>query len=213
MGSKLHSGNVAKESTDSNRTGMALRWVGVRPDVHRRQQAQLAVYRKKCLHAGKSLAVWKSDKFGKVWNKTAAAAGPDKMEAAAAAEKKRKTTAAATEKKTAAAADTEKNKAAAAASDIFCLIAEAGEADTVARVIAQAATKAAEKAEKDARYEADVAAEEAANWSEHLAAEAARRRRNATCRWRGSTLDERLREAHQYRLVVGDVSSHFGDAE
>ena len=81
MGSKLHSGNAAKESTSSNRTGMALGWVGVRPDVHRRQQAQLAVYRKKCQQA----KIWKSDKFGKIWNKTAAAAGPDKMEAAAAA--------------------------------------------------------------------------------------------------------------------------------
>ena len=44
-----------------------------------------------------------------------------------------------------------------------------------------------------------------------LAAEGARRRRNATCQWRGLTLDERLRQAYQYRLLVGDVSSHFGD--
>ena len=51
MGSKLHSGNTAKENTDSNKTGMALRWVGVRSDVHRRQQAQLAVYRKNCQQA------------------------------------------------------------------------------------------------------------------------------------------------------------------
>ena len=121
MGSKLHSGNAAKESTDSNRTGMALGWVGVRTDVQRRQQAQLAVYRKNCQQA----KIWKSDKFGKVWEKKkTTAAGPDKMEAAAAAEKKRKT---------AEAAGAEKNKATAATSDIFCLIAEAGEADTVAR--------------------------------------------------------------------------------
>ena len=44
-----------------------------------------------------------------------------------------------------------------------------------------------------------------------LAAEDARRRRNATYEWRGLSLDERLRHAHQYRLLVGDVSSHFGD--
>ena len=74
MGSKLHSGNAAKESTDSNRTGMALGWVGVRTDVHRRQQAQLAVYRKNCQQA-------------KIWTFDPAAA------------KKRKTAAAATEKK------------------------------------------------------------------------------------------------------------------
>ena len=49
--------------------------------------------------------------------------------------------------------------------DVFCLIAAAAEADTVARAIAQAAAKAAEKAEEDARkwseYEADLAAERA----------------------------------------------------
>ena len=69
-------------------------------------------------------------------------------------------------KKTATAA-TEKTEAAAAAtvdatSDVFCLIAAAAEADTVAREIAQAAAKAAEKAEEDARYEADDAAKLAA---------------------------------------------------
>ena len=50
-----------------------------------------------------------------------------------------------------------------ATSDVFCLIAAAAEADTVARAIAQVAAKAAEKAEDDARYEADVAAELAAD--------------------------------------------------
>ena len=63
MGSKLQSGNTAKENTDNNKTGMALDWVGVRTDVHRCQQAQLAVYRKKCQQA----KIWKSDKFGKIY--------------------------------------------------------------------------------------------------------------------------------------------------
>jgi len=81
MGSKLHSGSTAKENTDSNRTGMALRWVGVRSDVHKRQQAQLAAYRNKCLQA----KVWKADKFGKVWEKKKKQAAKLAAEQAAAA--------------------------------------------------------------------------------------------------------------------------------
>ena len=70
MGSKLHNGNPARENTDSNKTGMALGWVGVRTDVHRRQQAQLTVYRKKCQQA----KIYKFDPAAAKKKKTAAAA-------------------------------------------------------------------------------------------------------------------------------------------
>ena len=138
MGSKLHSGNTAKENTDSNRTGMALRWVGVRSDVHRRQQAPLAVYRKNCQQA----KIWTFDPASAKKKKTAAAA-TEKAEAAAAAAKVEELTAAiAAEKNKTEAADAEEDKAATAASDVFCLIAAAAEADTVARTAARAAARA-----------------------------------------------------------------------
>ena len=66
--------------------------------------------------------------------KKTSAAEPDKMEAAAAAAEKNKT----------GVADAEKNETAAATSDICCLIAEAGEADTVARAAAKAAAELVE---------------------------------------------------------------------
>ena len=120
MGSKLHRGNTAKENTDSNKTGimMTLRWVGVRSDAHRRQQAQLAVYKRNCQQA-------------KIWTFDPASA--KKQKTAAAAIEKSKTTATATiEKKEMEVATAAKNKTAETAKERL------KEEDVVAR--AEAAT-------------------------------------------------------------------------
>ena len=132
MGSKLHSGNTAKENTDSNKTGMALRWVGVRSDVHRRQQAQLAVYRKNCQQA----KIWTFDPTST----------KRKATATATTEKKKTTAATSTEKEEATAVeDTDVTEVAAAAQ-----IAPAAVADSEKEEATAATVEARSKEEEEA---------------------------------------------------------------
>ena len=118
-GSKLHRGNTAKENTDNNKTGIAMRWVGVRSDVHRRQQAQLAVYRKNCQQA----KIYKFDPTSTKRKATATATTEKKKTTAATSTEKEEATAvegtdvtevaAAAQITPAAVADSEKEEAAA----------------------------------------------------------------------------------------------------
>ena len=125
VGSKVHRGNTPYTNTDSNKTRMALDWIGVRPDVHKRQQAQVAAHRKQQRLA----KIWRYNPVLAAKSRAAAA----ESEATAAIEAAAATkSAAATEKKT-------------EATSVFCLLAAAADADTVARAAAKAAN-AAEKA-------------------------------------------------------------------
>ena len=155
MGSKQHEGsNTAYARTDSRITGLTFTGVGVRKEVHTRQQAELTAYRKKQKIFRQRLPAGYEKWFERLpmqeqlylvsrqADREAEAAAKQLRKTEAAAEADRKTEA---DKEVEAAASARVSKveqAAAPATDIFGLIAAAAEADEVARTEAAQAEAA-----------------------------------------------------------------------
>jgi hypothetical protein len=156
MGSKQHEGsNTAYARTDSRITGLTFTGVGVRKEVHTRQQAELTAYRKKQKIFRHRLPAGYEKWFEglpmqeqlylvtRQADREAEAAAKQLRKTEATAEADRKTEA---DKEVEAAASARVSKVeqtAAPATDIFGLIAAAAEADKVVRAEAAEAAAAA----------------------------------------------------------------------